>query len=81
MRRFNRTASVVYWSEFLATDPVVTGLIPGRYQIFCDVVGLKRGPLSHVSIPEELLEWKSSGSGSRDQWRALVNTVLNFRVP
>jgi hypothetical protein len=28
-------------------------------------VGLDRGPLSLVSITEELLEWKSSGSGSR----------------
>jgi hypothetical protein len=28
-------------------------------------VGLERGPLSLVRIPEELLEWKSSGSGSR----------------
>jgi hypothetical protein len=26
-------------------------------------VGLERGPLSLVSITEELLEWKSSGSG------------------
>jgi hypothetical protein len=33
------------------------------YQIFCVVVGLKRGPLSLVRIIEELLEWKSSGSG------------------
>jgi hypothetical protein len=36
-----------------------------RYQIFCEVVGLERGPLSVVNIIEELLEWKSSGSGSR----------------
>jgi hypothetical protein len=28
-------------------------------------VGLERGPLSLMSITEELLEWKSSGSGSR----------------
>jgi hypothetical protein len=28
-------------------------------------VGLERCPLSLVSITEELLEWKSSGSGSR----------------
>jgi hypothetical protein len=28
-------------------------------------VGLERAPLSLVSITEELLEWKSSGSGSR----------------
>jgi hypothetical protein len=36
-----------------------------RYQMFWEVVGLERGPLSLVSITEELLEWKSSGSGSR----------------
>jgi hypothetical protein len=28
-------------------------------------VGLERGPLSLVSVSEELTEWKSSGSGSR----------------
>jgi hypothetical protein len=28
-------------------------------------VGLERGPLSLVRMTEELLEWKSSGSGSR----------------
>jgi hypothetical protein len=28
-------------------------------------VGLERGPLSLVRIIEELLEWKSSGSGCR----------------
>jgi hypothetical protein len=36
-----------------------------RYQIFGEVVDLERGPLSLVSITEELHEWKSSGSGSR----------------
>jgi hypothetical protein len=30
-------------------------------------MGLSRGPLSLVSIIEELLEWKSSGFGSRKQ--------------
>jgi hypothetical protein len=34
-----------------------------RYQIFWEVVGLERGPLSLVSTTEELLERKSSGSG------------------
>jgi hypothetical protein len=34
-----------------------------RYQIFCEVVGLDRGPLSLVRIIEELLEWKNSGCG------------------
>jgi hypothetical protein len=36
-----------------------------RYQIFREVMGLERGPLSLVRITEELLEWKRSGSGSR----------------
>jgi hypothetical protein len=36
-----------------------------RYQISWEVVGLERGPLILVSITEELIEWKSSGSGSR----------------
>jgi hypothetical protein len=34
-----------------------------RYQIFWEVIGLERGPLNLVRIIEELLEWKSSGSG------------------
>jgi hypothetical protein len=33
-----------------------------HYQIFWEVVGLERGPLSLARITEELLEWKSSGS-------------------
>jgi hypothetical protein len=36
-----------------------------HYQIFWEVVGLERDPLSLVRITEEPLEWKSSGSGSR----------------
>jgi hypothetical protein len=36
-----------------------------RYQIFWEVAGLERGPLSLVRIIEELLEWKSSGFGCR----------------
>jgi hypothetical protein len=36
-----------------------------RYQIFWDIVGLERGPLSLVIIPKELVEWKSSSSRSR----------------
>jgi hypothetical protein len=34
-----------------------------RYQIFREVVGLERGPLSHMSTIEELLERKNSGFG------------------
>jgi hypothetical protein len=37
-----------------------------RYQIFW-VVGLERGPLSLVRIIEELLEWKSIGSGQESR--------------
>jgi hypothetical protein len=36
-----------------------------RYQIFWEIVALKMSPLSLVSITEELLQWKSSGSGCR----------------
>jgi hypothetical protein len=38
-----------------------------RYKIFCEVVGLERGPLSLVSTTEELFEGKSSGSGLENQ--------------
>jgi hypothetical protein len=38
-----------------------------RYQIFWEVIGLKRGPLSLVSTIEELLGRKSSGSGLESQ--------------
>jgi hypothetical protein len=38
-----------------------------RYQIFWEVVGLERGPLSLVRIIEELLEWKSSGSSQENR--------------
>jgi hypothetical protein len=33
-----------------------------HYQIFWEVMGLERGPLSRVSTIEELFERKSSGS-------------------
>jgi hypothetical protein len=52
------TASVVWWSEFLATDPearVRFSALPKK-----KVVGLERerGPLSLVSTTEELLDRK-----------------------
>jgi hypothetical protein len=40
-----------------------SGIDSPRYQIFREVVGLERGPLSRVSTSEELLGRKSSGSG------------------
>jgi hypothetical protein len=53
------------WSKFLATDPEIPGPVPGTTRFFWKVVGLKRSPSILVSITEELLEWKSSGSWSR----------------
>jgi hypothetical protein len=40
-----------------------SGFDSQSYQVFREVVGLERGPLSLVSIIEELLERKSCGSG------------------
>jgi hypothetical protein len=48
-----------------------SGIDSWRYQIFWEVVGLERGPLSLVSTIEELLERKSSGSGLETE-----NTVV-----
>jgi hypothetical protein len=64
------TASVVYWSEFLATDPEATGSIPRHYKRK-KIVGLERGPLSLVSTTEELLgrNSRSSGLGNREYGR------------
>jgi hypothetical protein len=50
------TASVVQWSEFLATDPearVRLTALPEK-----KLMSLERGPLSLVSTTEELLERK-----------------------
>jgi hypothetical protein len=46
---------VVWWSEFLATDPEARRfpVLPKKR-----VVGLERGPLSLVSTTEELLDRK-----------------------
>jgi hypothetical protein len=45
-------------------------------------MGLERGPLSLVRITEELLEWKSSGSGSRKPRLTVMETnVLTMRHP
>jgi hypothetical protein len=55
------TASVVQWSQFMATDPEV--LV--RFQELPDFLtnsGSGTGPFSLVSINEELLERESSGS-------------------
>jgi hypothetical protein len=59
---YSLTASVVRVPGYRSRG---TGLDSRRYWIFWEVVGLERGPLCLVSITEELLEWKSNGSGSR----------------
>jgi hypothetical protein len=53
-----------------------------HYQIFWELVGLKRGPLSLLSTIEELLGRKSSGSGleSRDYGRR-GSAALTTRHP
>jgi hypothetical protein len=58
-----QTASVVYWSEFLATAPEVRVRFPALRDFLRSSGGLERGPLSLESTTEELLEIKSSGFG------------------
>jgi hypothetical protein len=50
------TASVVQWSEFLATDPEARVRFPALPEK--KTVGLKRSALSLVSTTEELLDRK-----------------------
>jgi hypothetical protein len=50
------TASVVLWSEFLATDPGARIRFPALPEK--KVVDLERGPLNLVSTTEELLDRK-----------------------
>jgi hypothetical protein len=64
-----------------------SGLDSRRYQIFWEVVGLERGPLSLVSTIKQLLETKSSGSGLEireygrmDPSRWQRNTPLSAKV-
>jgi hypothetical protein len=61
-----------YRITFVARDSEVPGSIPGRYQIFCEVVSLERGPLGLVKINGELFEWNNSGCGF---WKPRLTTV------
>jgi hypothetical protein len=56
------TPSMVWVPGYRSRGP---GFDSRRYQIFWEVVGLQRGPLSLVRITEELPKLKCSGSGSR----------------
>jgi hypothetical protein len=49
---------VVQWLDFLAVNPEVFGFDCLRYEIFCVAVGLELGPLTFVTINEEILERK-----------------------
>jgi hypothetical protein len=60
------TASVVQWSEFLATDPEVLGSIPGSSR-FSEKQWVWNGVTHLVRTTEELLGKKSSGSGQKDR--------------
>jgi hypothetical protein len=64
-----------------------SGLDSRRYQVFWEVVGLQRGPLSLVNTIEELLGRKSSGFGKEteisivgDPLRWLCDTPLSAKV-
>jgi hypothetical protein len=62
------------WSSGSCLQIQRSGFDSQRYQIFREVVGLERGPLSLVSTTEELLGKKSSGSGLEAE-----NTALGIR--
>jgi hypothetical protein len=66
---------VVTVPGYISRDP---GLDSRCYQIFLEVVGLKQDPLKLLRITEELLEWKSSGSGSR---KSRLTAALTTRHP
>jgi hypothetical protein len=60
----NSSGSGLENREYSRGDPLrCLGFDSRHYQIFWEVVGLDRGPLSLVSTTEELLGRNSSGSG------------------
>jgi hypothetical protein len=70
------------WDRLCGLVVRVPGYRSRHYQIFWEVVGLERGPLSLVSIFEELLQCKSSDSGSRKpRLRPWGSVALTTRLP
>jgi hypothetical protein len=72
-----------YWLQIQRS-----GFYSWRYQIFWEIVGLERGPLSLVSTTEELLGRKSNCSGlvnleygRRDPWRWPRGTLYPQKWP
>jgi hypothetical protein len=61
---------VVYWLEFLATDPEARVRFPALPEK--TVVGLERGPLSLVSTTEELLDRKIAAAVYKTENTAVV---------
>jgi hypothetical protein len=77
------------WSSGLSSWLQIqgSGFDSQRYQIFWEVVGLERGPLSLVSTTEEVLGRESSGSGlqsrkygRRDPWRWPSGTLYSQKL-
>jgi hypothetical protein len=66
------TASVVYWSEFLATDPEARIRFPALPEK--KLAGLERGQLSLVSTTEELLDRKVAAPVKKRE-----NTAVEIR--
>jgi hypothetical protein len=58
---FQEEASLKFFRFWLQIQK--SGFDSRPYKIFWEVGDLERGPLSLVRTTEELLEWKSSGSG------------------
>jgi hypothetical protein len=60
------TASVVWWSEFLAADPEVSGRITGATRFSVQQLVWNGVHSALMRINEQLLERRSSGSGLKN---------------
>jgi hypothetical protein len=67
---------VVRVPGYRSRDP---GFDSRRCQIFWEVMGLEMGPLSLVRLIEELLEWKSSGSGQEKRIKGRADPLRRPR--